>query len=152
MIFDTLKNCAQYYGVHPRFEKAFAFIKQAVAENLPAGKYEIDGKELYASVLEYNTKVEPDGKFEGHKNYIDIQYIVSGAERMEEVHISKATPKTEYNDVKDVTFYEDCDKAGVCIVEAGEYGIFMPDDIHKPSMAVNGISAPVKKIVVKVKL
>lgn len=152
MIFDTLENCALYYGVHARFEKAFAFIKQAVEEQLPVGKYEIEGKALYASVQEYNTKSEQEAKFEGHRNYIDIQYIVSGVETIEVVHISKAAVKTEYNAVKDVEFYENNEKAGKGVLEAGEYGIFLPDDIHKPGMAFGGVSLPVKKIVVKVKL
>ena len=87
MIFDHVKNCEQYYSLHKNFEKAFDFIKRAVAENLPVGKYEIDGKDLYASVQEYQAKAPEDGKFEGHRNYIDIQYIVSGIETIEVVDI-----------------------------------------------------------------
>jgi beta-galactosidase beta subunit len=52
MIIDNTKNSTLYLGANKRFEKAFAFIEKAVKENLPAGKYEIDGKEVYASVLE----------------------------------------------------------------------------------------------------
>ena len=152
MIFDTLKNCKQYYSVNSKFEQAFDFIKKATEENLPVGKYEIDGKELYASVQEYNTKSITDAKFEGHRNYIDIQYIVSGIERIDVVDISKATLNSEYNEIKDVEFYKDNDKSNNCVIENGEYGIFLPHDIHKPGIAYNGISSSVKKIVVKVKI
>lgn len=151
MIIDTLQNCTLYYGVHTNFEKAFDFIKKAVDEDLPVGKYEIDGKALYASVQEYNSKAAQDAKFEGHRNYIDIQYIVSGVETMEVVGIDKATRKTDYNPEKDVEFYEDNAHAARGVFQAGEYGIFFPHDIHKPGMALCGRSAPVKKIVVKVK-
>ncbi len=41
MVFDNLKNCELYYGMHPRFREAFDFIKKATAENLEIGKYEI---------------------------------------------------------------------------------------------------------------
>ena len=152
MVFDTIQNCEKYYGMHPMFEKAFEFIKQAVNADIPVGKYELEGKELYASVQEYNSKIPPEGKFEGHRNYIDIQYIVSGIEEIEVVNIAKSQRKTEYNDVKDVEFYEDNEKAGKGVIESGEYGIFMPWDIHKPGMAFGGVSVPVKKIVVKVQL
>lgn len=152
MVIDTLKNCALYYGANEKFEKAFDFIKQAVKDNLPAGKYEIDGKELYASVLEYDSKAEADAKYEAHERYIDIQYIVAGREAMNVVFIEKAKVKGEYNPEKDVVFFEHPDEAIRCLVEAGEYGIFFPDDVHQPSVAVNGVSAPVKKIVVKVKI
>lgn len=152
MIFDSLKNCKQYYSVNGKFEQAFDFIKKATEENLPVGKYEIDGKELYASVQEYNTKSITDAKFEGHRNYIDIQYIISGIERVDVVDISKATLNSEYNEIKDVEFYKNNDKSNNCVIESGEYGIFLPHDIHKPGIAYNGISSSVKKIVVKVKI
>ena len=151
MIIDNTKNSALYLGANKRFEKAFAFIEKAVKENLPAGKYEIDGKEVYASVLEYNSKAKADAKFEGHKNYIDIQYIVSGIEEIAVADIGKVTKKTEYNAEKDVEFYELCGKETVCVLESGEYAILFPQDIHQPSVGFQGVSAPVKKIVVKVK-
>ena len=151
MIFDALKNCELYYPLHRNFEKAFDFIKRAVAENLPVGKYEIEGKDLYASISEYTAKASQDGKFEGHREYIDIQFIVSGTETMELVDITRATPNTEYNEVKDVEFYANEENATVALVTAGDYGIFYPSDIHKPGIMYKTPSA-VKKIVVKVKL
>ena len=56
MIYDNMKNCENYYGVHKYFKEAFDFITKAVWENLPEGKYEIEGKDLYASIQEYNAK------------------------------------------------------------------------------------------------
>ncbi len=150
MIFDTLQNCEKYYALHTGFDQAFAFIKKAVAENYAVGKYEIDGRKIHASIQEYNSKAEADAKFEGHRKYIDIQYIASGAEIMQVVDIQKASLKTDYNQEKDVEFYHDTDKAGNTLVEAGEYGIFFPNDIHKPGLSVLGNSAPVKKILVKI--
>ncbi len=152
MVFDNLKNCELYYGMHPRFKEAFDFIKKAVVENLAAGKYEIDGKELWASVQEYTSKLTTEAKAEAHKNYIDIQFIVSGVEVIEGFDIDKATPKSEYNDVKDVMFYEDDANATKGILSADEYGIFFPHDVHKPGMCLNGKQDIVKKIVVKVKV
>ncbi len=152
MVIDNLKNCKLYFSMHKNFEKAFEFIKKAVDENLPVGKYEIDGKELYASVQEYNSKLRADAKAEGHNNYIDIQFVVSGVEAADVFDIDKATSKTEYNSDKDVRFYEDIDGANYCVINAGEYGIFFPHDIHKPGQSINETPAPVKKIVVKVKV
>jgi len=149
MIYDNMKNSALYCGANKYFKEGFDFIAKAVSENLPAGKYEINGKELYASIQEYNAKNPEDCKSEGHRNYIDIQYIVSGAETMEVFDISKAVIKSDYNDVKDVEFYEHCDCAATLNVKEGEYAIFFPHDIHRPGMSYK--DTPVKKIVVKVK-
>lgn len=152
MVFDNIKNCELYYSMHPRFKDAFDFIKKAIKENLDADKYEIDGKELWASVQEYTSKLETEAKAEAHKNYIDIQYIVSGTEVIEGFDIDKATPKSDYNDVKDVMFYEDLADVTKGILNADEYGIFFPNDVHKPGMCLNGKQDTVKKIVVKVKI
>jgi len=152
MIFDNLKNASLYYSNHKNFEKGFDFIKKALKENLPAGKYEIDGKDLYASILEYDTKKNADGKTEGHRNYIDIQFIVWGEEVIKDADISKVQLKTDYNPDKDVEFYYDTDKFSLLTLESGDFAIFFPCDIHKPSIAVNDNPAPVKKIVVKVKI
>ena len=149
MIADKLQNCELYYGSHKNFKAAFDFLKKAVSENLAPGKYELDGKDLYANIMEYDTKLV--SKAEAHKNYIDIQFIVSGVEVMDFCDISKATPNTEYNAEKDVMFYTDCPKSGTCVIEAGEYAIFFPHDVHKPGMCF-GNPAAVKKIVVKVKV
>lgn len=153
MIIDNLKNCGLYYGAHKRFEAAFDFIKKAEEENLEIGKYEIDGKNLYAIVQEYTAKLPEDAKFETHKNYIDIQYIISGKEKMEMMDIEKATPKTDYNPEKDVTFYENTDCTTVGFFADGEYGIYFPNDVHRPGMAIDVENREtVRKIVVKVKV
>lgn len=152
MISDSLKNSELYFSVNGRFEKAFDFIKAAVADNMPVGKYEIDGDDLYASVQAYDSKLAANAKFEGHNRYIDIQYIVSGEEVMKVADISKMTPSTAYNDGKDCTFYEDTDIASVLTLQQGEYAVFFPHDIHMPGIAPNETPVPVRKIVVKVKV
>ncbi|MBQ7800509.1 MAG: YhcH/YjgK/YiaL family protein [Oscillospiraceae bacterium] len=151
MVYDSIKNCKTYYGMHKNFEKAFDFIKKAVSENLAVGKYELDGRELFASVQEYDSKTDEQAKNEAHKNYIDIQYVVSGTEIIESVEIEKATPNTEYNAEKDVMFYDKSEDAVTLILTEGEYAILYPQDVHRPGLCV-GTPAPVKKIVVKVKL
>jgi len=150
MIFDNIKNCKMYYGVNPKFEKAFEFIKKTVEENAEVGKYEIDGKEIYAFVQSYDSKLKEKSAFEGHKNYIDIQYIMEGREMMGSVDVSKAIANGEYNSEKDVTFYKESDVASYCVAEKGDFCIFYPYDIHSPGMAYNNVSSKVKKIVVKV--
>ena len=152
MIIDHLKNCAQYVSVHENFQKAFDFIKKAVAEDLPIGRYEIDGDSVYGIIQAYDSKAKEDCKLEGHKRYIDIQYMVSGHEAFEIADIAKVSAKTEYNDVKDVMFYHDADVMNTAVLQENEFGVFFPWDIHRPGIAAKGKSVPVKKIVMKVKV
>ena len=150
MIADNMKHTRLYESAHEKFAQAFDFIEKAAAENYAAGKYEIDGKELYASVQEYDSKLAANAKFEGHRNYIDIQYVVSGTEIIKVADVAQMTRKGEYNAEKDVEFYEDNASASALVLSAGEYAILFPQDIHMPCVSLNETPAPVKKIVVKV--
>ena len=151
MIFDNIKNCSLYYGSHKNFEKAFDFIKKAIQEDLPVGKYEIDGADLYASVQEYLSKDMETAKNEGHRNYIDIQFVIKGTERILVEDINSSTLKSEYNDVKDVEFYFDGENANTLVLTDGDFAILFPHDIHKPGLTYKN-PENVKKIVVKVKV
>ena len=149
MIIDRLENSEKYSNSHKGFAESFAFLQKAVAENLPVGRYEIDGDNVFAFIQEYTSKTE--SAFETHKNYIDIQFVVSGVEVIEVSDITNMKETIPYNPERDVTFYEDYDNATVGIIEAGVYGIFFPWDAHKPGLALNGNPDEVKKIVVKIR-
>ena len=82
MIFDSIKNRALYEKMNPKFTVAFDFIEKVMKEGAEVGKYELCGSDVFAMVQEYEPK-EDSGVFEAHKNYIDIQFILSGKEYME---------------------------------------------------------------------
>ena len=149
MIIDRLENSHKYSGAHKGFAEAFAFLQKAVSENLPVGRYEIDGDNVFAFIQKYTSKT--DSAFETHKNYIDIQFVALGVEVIEVCDIANMKETAPYNSERDVTFYEDYDKATIAVIEAGSYGIFFPWDAHKPGLALKGNPDEVKKIVVKVK-
>ena len=102
MIIDNIKNCEKYESVHEGFKAGFLAIKQYVKDNAEIGKYEIDGKKVYAMVQEYESKLSAERKFEAHKNYIDIQFISEGTEVIYASDISSLTVKEEYNAEKDI--------------------------------------------------
>lgn len=151
MIFDTLKHCAQYYALHPEFEKAFSFLNQAVQQGISAGRYELSGDALYAVVQEYATREEGEGEFEGHRNYIDIQYIVSGEELVYTQDIIKAVSSGDYSEEYDAQFFTSSENSCRLVLQADDFAIFFPHDLHRPCLAVSK-TVPVKKIVVKVKI
>lgn len=151
MIVDNLKNCGLYCGVNKKFQKAFDFLKKATEEKLPNGRYEIDGDKLFAVIQEYMSRPEEECSFEGHRKYIDIQYITKECEVIDVVDIFGAKEICAYNSEKDVAFFENTAAPSACVIKAGEYGIFFPHDIHRPGQGLD-VKNPVniKKIVVKV--
>ncbi|MFV0238698.1 MAG: YhcH/YjgK/YiaL family protein [Lacrimispora sphenoides] len=152
MIFDSAKNLDFYkgLGVDGRYEKAVDFLKNTDLESLAPGKYEIDGKNVFANVTEYTTGPWEEAKYEAHHNYTDIQYVISGSETMTYARIDELNEKVPYNEEKDVVFYDNENPGLKVVVKAGEYMIFNPWDGHKPKAAA-GEPALIKKVIVKIK-
>lgn len=149
MIFDQLKNANLYFSLGKRIQTAFEYLLNTNLESLEPGKYEIEGENIYAVVQCYDTKPVTAGKWEAHKKYIDIQYIVSGKEKMGYSNQIKMIVTEEYNEDKDVMFLKG--EGNFLIAESGYFALFFPSDVHMPGIAVN-LSTPVKKVVVKVKV
>ncbi len=149
MIIDSMKNKARYFSVHPAFEKAFGFIEKCLEENLPDGRYEIEGDKVFANVQSY-TPGENKSRFEAHRKYADIQFIASGEEYMECTNISKGTTAEKYNPEKDVEFFSAPADVRFTL-QGGEFAVFFPQDLHNPG--IKGASGlPVKKILIKLAL
>ena len=151
MIFDEKKNLDFYrnLGIEGRYAKAVDFLKNTDLKALEPGKYEIDGKNVYANVTAYTTIPWEEAKYEAHENYTDIQYIIEGAETMTYAPVDELTVKVPYNPEKDVVFFDNSNPGLKVTAKGGEYMIFNPWDGHKPKAAA-GEPAPVKKVVVKI--
>ena len=148
MIIDTLANAGKYTGLHKHFAKAFEYIASQNLETIEPGKYTIDGTELHASVSLKDGITAADAKFEAHNNYIDIQVCPSGTEQIGWKPRNSCTqPKGEYNTEKDVIFYNDKPDTYFNL-QAGQFAIFYPEDVHAPMIG----EGPIKKLVLKVKL
>ena len=148
MILDSIKNKNQYVNMHPLFKKAFDFIEAYIENECAPGVYEICGKDLFAKVQEYDTRSE--GAFEVHNQYIDIQYITNGTEKIEYGCRNDFSVST-YDEKDDFLFLKGGKKKMEFVLNHGEFVIFFPDDAHKPSLDVEGTSR-VTKVVLKVKI
>ena len=149
MIVGNIKDRRIYETAHPLFSQAFDFIKQYLEEKKPVGKYEILGDALFAMVQEYDSK--EDAKMEVHDKYIDLQFIVSGEEKMLWAPREELAIITPFPENKDTEIVAVGDRNATMILHAGEFAIFYPNDAHKPGLAVD-TPKPVEKIVVKIKV
>ena len=117
-------------------------------EGAAVGKYDLENG-VYVSVQEYTTKARSEAKYEAHKKFIDIQMILSGKELIAVSPIEKMTISDEYNEEKDFMLFHHNDECTDYVLEAGDFLILYPQDVHMPGVCVNEKS-PVRKIVVKV--
>ena len=148
MIIDLLSNAHLYYNQGPLFKKAFEYLAATDFSTIEKGKYELDGKNLFAIVNEYDT-VHPDSEqMESHKKYIDIQYIVTGAERIGHDFLQQQTPSKAYDEEKDFMLFAE-KSSFFSILQQGMFAIFFPHDLHLPNIMIDK-AAYVKKVVIKV--
>lgn len=148
MIFDSLKNSACYYPVHPRLEKAFGYIASTDWEKMEPGIHELDGKDIYVNVMDTALKVPADAKLEVHDAYIDIQVLIRGEK--ETFGWSERSdlrgPLGAFDTEKDIRFFDDRPQTFYTL-RPGQFTILFPEDGHAPMIG----EGTVRKIIVKVR-
>jgi len=149
MIIDKLKNATFYYGISEKIATALKYLEKTDLSEIQNGKYDIEGEDIFAIVQDYNTKPRTEGKFEAHRKYIDIQYMINGTEKMGYTYVHKLKSVTEYDEEKDIIFFEG--DGDFVTVKEGFFTIFAPEDAHMPGIE-SKTSEYVKKAVVKIKV
>lgn len=158
MIIDIIENASLYQNLGEKINKAFNYIRNTDLKNLQAGKYEIEGDNVFALISEYQTKPESEGKLEVHRKYIDVQFVIVGEELMgytplDSPAFAKASAGKQeilepYKEENDIIFFKG--EKSFIKVTTGMFAIFFPTDVHMPGICVEKKSH-VKKLVIKVK-
>jgi len=97
----------------------------------------------------YNTKSRTECFFESHRQYIDVQFILSGEEIIELCNINDLIVDSEYNKEMDLLKYNTTNNSSIIKLKKGDVAIFFPEDAHMPCVELNK-SMKVFKTVVKV--
>lgn len=149
-------RCARF----PEFHAAFLHATEALTPGsaaharilgLPEGsthREELPGG-AYVVAMAYRTKPRPDGFFETHRKFIDVQVVVAGDELMEVTDAARLNITQPYDAAKDFTKHGDSAEASVLRMRAGDVAVFWPEDAHMPSLAP-GEPGLVRKAVIKV--
>jgi YhcH/YjgK/YiaL family protein len=149
MILDTLQNAHLYYGLGDRFITAFEYLKTTDFEKVEKGKYEI-GDDIFAIVNEYDTVDTAEELMESHKKYIDVQYIVKGAELVGHDFLQDKTPSRAYDEAADFMLFSET-PVFFSRLDQGNFAVFFPSDLHMPNIKIDKPVA-VKKVVIKIGL
>ncbi|MDE6658866.1 MAG: YhcH/YjgK/YiaL family protein [Eubacterium sp.] len=150
MIFDKIENISDYFEDLPLLEKVADFVKDFNENGKADGTYKIDGDKVFAMVQSYRTKPQtPEMMFEAHKKYIDVQYIVSGMERIRWARLNSVDLVEEkYSKGQDVAFYEGTPLFDFTLTK-GTFLLLYPEDAHLPGLSADK-DVNVRKIVFKV--
>ncbi len=151
MIVTELAHLSKQLRPNYKFDRAIDFLQREGWRDCINGKISIEGDSVYALLQSYETKTpNVTVPFEGHRKYIDIQYVIEGRETIYCQPTSSLTSTIPYDDAKDIWFCQSSlREASVVVLEAGQLAVFFPEDAHAPTQAA-GTPMPVRKIVVKV--
>jgi uncharacterized protein, YhcH/YjgK/YiaL family len=144
MIIDKAENFSLYIKFFPALAKAFDFIEKQ-ARVLKDGKYPItDG--MYAIIENSLPKPKKEQKLEAHRKYVDLQYIIEGADVIGWKNISECSDTyKEYDKDKDIVFFNE--KADFnFVLNEGNFAILFTNDAHAPLCGDN----TVRKCIVKI--
>jgi YhcH/YjgK/YiaL family protein len=142
---------ASYFRHKERWDKAFKFLKESDLSNMELKRYDLDGNNLYVPLSEYISKNEEAARYEAHRKYIDIQYVVSGKELIGVAPLAQLKEILEpYSEEKDIMFIT-ANQGTNYQALPDRFFIFFPEDLHRPGLK-DGENSPVRKAVVKVKI
>lgn len=149
MILGRISELNAQPGIAPQL---LAIIKRALAlhpETLSAGRHEIDGDDIFMNVMNFDTTDPQSKRYEQHREYLDIQVLLRGEERIDFGPKGAALEPDIYNEVDD---YLLCDAVSPCQtlhLQPGMFAIFSPGEPHKPG-CISETSQTISKMVIKV--
>lgn len=134
-----------------RIQEALQIIEDLSLETIELGKYVVN-ENFYYVVQEYETKDVSEARYEAHKQYVDIQYIIGGKEAIGITPATALVVEQEYEPETDVMFFEAPEQSAQAVLSAGGYVILYPQDAHRPGVKVGEKPGKVRKVVGKVRV
>ncbi len=117
---------------------------------LEPGVVEIDGKNIFAQIIDMTTRDAAENRPEAHRRYLDIQFLAWGEEK---IGVAIDTGNNQISESlleqRDIIFYHDSEHESFIEMIPGSYALFFPQDVHRPGCN-KSIATPIRKIVVKV--
>ncbi len=151
MIIDNLANWNLYQS-GPAWKLAFDFLNGLTPE-AEEKRYPLQGDDIFAIVMSYETKSPELALLETHRKYLDIQAVLVGAERFECFSKDELMVDVPYDETKDAEFYKRTFPGPVSInAQPGTFIMLFPQDAHMPGLMIDDKAERIKKVVVKINL
>ena len=138
--------------VRARLRRALQPLRDTDSTALPAGNSDVQGKDIYVQVIDMNPKPVADCRPEVHRQYADVQFLVTGREQ---IGVAVDTGRHKVGEdmlaTRDLLFYADVRDEATLTMRPGSFAVFMPSDVHRPGGAIDG-PEPIRKVVLKVRV
>ena len=153
MINGNIKNVAALLPyVSEDLKVALEYLAATDFSKVENGEYELKGREVFARVNTYTTEPWGERRPEKHAAYIDVQFVAAGSEDLWYAPLEDCYTLTEDRLEKDdVAFYGNVEENNCVRLNAGDFAILFPWELHRPNCNPGEEASEVQKIVVKVK-
>jgi biofilm protein TabA len=131
-------------------KEVFGWMRAATADHTKPGTYPLRGEDIFVKVQTYPTIARESGRYEVHREYIDIQCTLSGAEIIEWYPATLRPPKTDYDSTRDVWYVETPPAASAALILPRFFALLWPGEAHMPKIS-DGQHAGVLKLCVKIR-
>lgn len=131
---------------NPYYIEAMDFIRTHDLSLLAAGRYAIDGDNLYLNIVDAHMRPSVEARLEVHDRYIDVQVPLSCQETFGIKSRAECTePDGSMDTEKDIMFFNDVIDTFVN-VRPGEVMVFPPDTAHAPLIGEGHIRKAIFKV------
>lgn len=149
MILGQISSLNKQTGISP---KLLDIIKHALSLNpinLDSGRHEIDGDNIFMNVMNFETVSHESKRFEQHREYLDVQILLQGKERIDFGSIDSAVEPDPYHEADDYQLSDNIAFSQSAYMQPGMFAIFLPGEPHKPGCS-HGTSQLIRKAVIKI--
>ena len=150
MILDTHDNLHRYAPLFRDVDPAPLFAWLRTCRDVePGTKVEFAGDKLFARMLRQDTGARDAFKWETHREYVDLQYILGGGEIIEWAPAAKLPADVSYDEKTDFQFYASAPADALLTMKDGLFTFLFPADGHKPLVS-DGSNRHVHKVIAKI--
>lgn len=154
MIVTSLKAWpVQAAAYHLVIRQALAFLAQTDFQHFVPGNIDLIPGRLFCLLQAMDSVPFEASRPESHRQFIDIQYLISGHERtgVSRAESGRHTVVEDRTPQQDILFWQVEDEETQVALTPGMFAIFFPEDIHRPCCHPQGGGAgPLRKAVVKI--
>ncbi len=150
MIFSSIYSNDDFSAYPAAIRRVIDYLKSNDFVNMETGVYDLEGKDIYVQVMDAETGPVSEKRPESHEKYLDVQFLVTGEEKLGFTPNTGAYEVDEFIEERDLIFYKKVENEGFVYAVPGCFSIFFPQDIHRPAVAADQ-PMTIRKVVVKVK-
>ncbi|WP_313772952.1 N-acetylneuraminate anomerase [Enterobacter huaxiensis] len=149
MMMGELRSLASS-GLPAVLVNALTLAVAARPQDKAPGHYELQGDDVFMNVMQFATQGPEQKKAELHAQYIDIQLLLAGEERILFGVAGSARECEEMHSAEDYQLCSRIEEQQSVVLKPGMFVVFMPGEPHKPGCIVESVGE-IKKVVVKVR-